>query len=577
SVDYSVSANKSFLDLASRYREQFLLNRWRMGNDAIRAGQKDSWTISPKRVDAMSAQMAKDRAAAAPAGGADAAGAGAGRGGGGGRGAGGASNDRYMALLKLPENRDPRAYILSSAQNDFPTATKFIQALQKSGVVVHRATGSFNTNGKSYPQGSWIVQTGQAFRSHVLDMFEPQDHPNDFRYPGGPPIAPYDNAGWTLAFQMGVQFDRALEGVTGPFERMPDVVTSPVGVVAKGRAGFFVRPEVNDAATVANRLAKVNIKAQRLPTAFTDGATQWPAGTWFIPTGGQADAVVAKAAKDLGVNFAAANAKPATAQTVTPLRVALFDRYGGSMPSGWTRLILEKFEYPFTVVYPMELDAGNLKAKYDVIVFPDGSISAQAGPGTGFGGSPDTSLTPAEYRKQLGRVSDRTTPQLKTFMEAGGRIVTIGSSIALGKQVGLPIDNYLLGENGRPLPGEKYYIPGSLLEVKMDTSSMIATGMLARPSVMFDNSPVMKLGPDAAARGVRAIATFDTDKPLTSGWAWGQELLKGGVAMAEAKVGQGTLWMFGPEILFRAQSHGSFKLFLNALGGGFERPMKAMQ
>jgi hypothetical protein len=50
-------------------------------------------------------------------------------------------------------------------------------------------------------------------------MFEPQDHPNDFAYPGGPPIAPYDATGWTLAFQMGVEFDRILDGFDGPFEK----------------------------------------------------------------------------------------------------------------------------------------------------------------------------------------------------------------------------------------------------------------------------------------------------------------------------------------------------------------------
>ena len=576
SVDYSVSANRALLDLASRYREQFLFDRWKMGKDAIDKGNKDSWTISPKRVDAMVAQITKDRAAAS-AGAATEAGRGGGRGGGGGNIASAVADPKYMALLKKPEERDPRAYILSSAQNDFPTATKFVQALQKSGVIVHRATANFNTNGKSYPSGSWVVMMNQAFRSHVLDMFEPQDHPNDFRYPGGPPIAPYDNAGWTLAYQMGVQFDRALDAVTGPFERLPDVTLVPLGVVAKGKAGYFIRPETNDASTVANRLNKVNIKAQRIPTAFRDGNTTWPAGSWFIPAGGQADAVVAKAARDLGVNFAAANTKPATAQPLKPLRIALVDRYGGSMPSGWTRLILEQFEYPYTTVYPRELDAGGLHAKYDVIVFTDGMVSAQAGPGTGFGGSPDTTLIPAEFRKMLGRVSEQTIPQLKSFLEAGGRIVTIGSSIALGKQLGLPIDNYLVGENGRPLPGEQYYIPGSLLQVAVDTSSTIATGMSPRPAVMFDNSPVMKLGADAAAKGVRPIATFDVEKPLMSGWAWGQERLKGGVAIAEAKVGQGTLWLFGPEILFRAQSHGTFKLFLNALDGGFERPTKAMQ
>ena len=574
SVDYSVTANRALLDLASRYREQFLFDRWRMGNDAILEGNRDSWTISPKRVDAMAAQITKDRATAPASGEVR---------NGGPRGGGGAANvmtsvasDRYMALLRKPDERDPRGYILSSAQNDFPTATKFIQALQKSGVLVNRATGQFTTGGKSYPTGSWVVLMNQAFRAHILDMFEPQDHPNDFRYPGGPPIPPYDNAGWTLAYQMGVTYDRVLDAVTGPFERLPDVTTMPAGVVAKGKAGYFVRPEVNDAATVANRLSKVNVKTQRAPVGFRDGSTMWPAGTWFIPAGGAADVAVAKAAKDLGVNFAAANVRPASAQVVKPLRIALADRYGGSMPSGWTRLILEKFEYPYTVVFPQELDAGGLKAKYDVIVLTDGAIAAPAGPGAGFGGSPDTTLIPPEFRKQLGRVSDKTVPQLRTFLEAGGRIVTIGSSIALGKQLGLPIDNYLQ-ENGRPLPGEKYYIPGSLLEVAVDTSTTIATGIAPRPSVMFDNSPVMKLGPDAAAKGVRAIATFDTDKPLTSGWAWGQELLKGGVAMAEARVGQGTLWLFGPEILFRSQAHGTYKLFLNALDGGFQRPTKVLQ
>src|SRR5690606_13752451 len=121
---------------------------------------------------------------------------------------------------------------------------------------------------------------------------------------------------------------------------------------------------------------KSNIRATRIPSAVTDGGTTWPAGTWFIPTSSRADEIVAQAARELGVNFAAANTRPNNAQAVTPLRVALVDRYGGSMPSGWTRLVLEKFEFPFTVVYPQELDAGNLRSKYDVIVFVSGMVSA---------------------------------------------------------------------------------------------------------------------------------------------------------------------------------------------------------
>ena len=83
---------------------------------------------------------------------------------------------------------------------------------------------SFSVAGKQYPAGSYVFKSAQPFRPHLLDMFEPQDHPNDFQYPGGPPIPPYDNAGWTLAYQMGLKFDRVLDAFDGPFEKIPDII-----------------------------------------------------------------------------------------------------------------------------------------------------------------------------------------------------------------------------------------------------------------------------------------------------------------------------------------------------------------
>jgi len=100
--------------------------------------------------------------------------------------------DLYNKVLHDPAQRDPRGYILSADQPDFPTATKFINALMKSGVEIQQATADFTVAGKHYPKNSYIVLCAQAYRPHVLDMFEPQDHPNDFAYPGGPPNRPYD-------------------------------------------------------------------------------------------------------------------------------------------------------------------------------------------------------------------------------------------------------------------------------------------------------------------------------------------------------------------------------------------------
>ena len=77
-----------------------------------------------------------------------------------------------------------------------------------------------------------LVKTNQAFRPHVLDMFEPQDHPNDFLYPGGPPVAPYDMAGWTPAYTMGFKFKRILNAFDGPFQPIPyGEIQSPQGVL----------------------------------------------------------------------------------------------------------------------------------------------------------------------------------------------------------------------------------------------------------------------------------------------------------------------------------------------------------
>ena len=109
----------------------------------------------------------------------------------------------------------------------------------KTGVTVHRATAGFTVNGKAYPAGSIVVKAAQAFRPHVLDMFEPQDHPHDVAYPGGPPIPPYDSAGWTLAYQMGIEFDRILDAFDGPFERLtafiePKATVAPLATLRPG-------------------------------------------------------------------------------------------------------------------------------------------------------------------------------------------------------------------------------------------------------------------------------------------------------------------------------------------------------
>ena len=89
--------------------------------------------------------------------------------------------------------------------------------------------------------------------------------------------------------------------------------------------------------------------------------------------------------------------------------------------------------------------------------------------------------------------------------------------------------------------------------------------MAPRISLFFDNSPVFRLRPDAVLAGLRPVAWYASDRPLQSGWALGEGYLKDGIAVIEATVGKGKLFLFGPEILFRGQPHGSFKFLFNGI------------
>jgi hypothetical protein len=511
SIDYSLTANRAVLDAASRYRETLLFNAYRMGRNSIARGSEDSWIPSPR-----------------------------------------------AARVKDPQRRAPRLYVLPADQPDFLTATKFVGALLKTGVAVHRSSRPFSAGGRSFPAGSYVVKTAQAFRPHVLDMFEPQEHPDETAVAGAAPTPPYDIAGWTLAFQMGVKVERILESVDGPFEPVTEAAPPPGTIAGTATpAGYLIGHHQNDAFVVVNRLLQRGDRVWWLgdrEVGSRDGT-----GSIYVAAGARTEEVLRQAAVDLGVSSVGVAASPrGAALRVRSVRIGLWDQYGGASTSGWIRWILERYEFPFELVYAQALDEGDLGARFDILILPDEAIPGRQR-------LPDN--VPAEYRAATGSMSEgRTLPKLRAFVEGGGTLILIGDATAIAGGLGVPVKNALVASTGagrRPLSREQFYIPGSVLRVRVDNTTPLGYGFERDVDVLFDSSPVFAL--DTDARGTRRVAWFADDAPLRSGWAWGQQHLRGGVAVVDAPVGRGRVLLFGPEIAFRAQSHGTFKFLFNGI------------
>jgi hypothetical protein len=561
SIDYSVSLNYAVLDYASRYRSEVLFNMYRMGMNSIERGSRDNWTVSPKVIADIRKARDDDRkntAAEAERQGEPSF-----------RNISSFPLKYYDQVMRDPTRRDARIYIVPADQPDFPTAVKFINALIGSGIQIHRATAPFTVNNKNYPEGSFVVKTAQAFRPYIIDLFEPQDHPNDLQYPGGPPIPPYDAAGWTLAFQMGIKFDRIPDDANGPFAKIPygELQPFPVFPVISAKAGYILSTKVNNSYIAVNTLLNNGMKVYRISA---QGAEQ---GDFFIPSSAKAQKLLSEAAQVTGIKVTGAGQKPSATERIFPARIAIVSRYGGSMPAGWISWMMEQFRFSYKMIYPQTLDSGNLRKRFDVIVFTSGSMGS-ARRGDDSNPAPQRQTVnediPAVYRGWTGNITnERSVPEIKKFMEDGGTVVTIGPGTNLAYALSLPVENALTRKdesgNNLLLKSTEFYIPGSLLMTDVAVGEPAAWGMQEKCDVIFDSSPVFRFKEDAAKAGIRKLLWFSNEAPLHSGWALGQKYLKDGIAAFVAPVGKGNFYAFGPEITFRSQPHGTFKLLFNQL------------
>lgn len=524
SIDYSTSLNYAVLNYAAKFKEELLFNIYRMGRNSIEKGNQDTWSLSPSKVTVVEKAIENLKAHDEKL-----------------KNQRGNPKQAIDSLLKNPKYRDPRVYIISAQQDNPATTVRFLNALSANGIRIEKANESFSVNGKNYPAQSYIIKTNQAFRPHILDMFEAQDHPNDFEYAGGPPIPPYDAAGWTLAYLMHINFDRVFEEITENFTTLPfgealKIIQQPI---ADGKF-LTLSNQDNESFRVINELIKKKIKVYRTNK-----------GEFVVANNTFSKELLSSS----GLATKGINKLPSDVKTIKALRIGLWDTYGGSMPSGWTRYIFEKYGFDYKVIYASELDKGDLNKEFDVILLPSNALVRTSS-------NPIPDNIPEEYASRWGNMTvEKTVPQLEKFIKNGGHLISIGNSSSIVEDLKIEVNNHLVDNENKPLKREVYYTPGSVLKANVDNSSKSGLGYPEEIDFYFANNNVYRIQDSS----IKPLLWFSSDKVLKSGWSWGEKHLKDGILAFEKSIGKGKITVFTPDITFRAQAHGTFKLLFNNL------------
>ncbi len=534
SIEYLQTANFAILDYAARHRRELLRGIWTMASRAIERGRRDHWTVTPWLVDAARLRDDPD------------------------------------SVFRDPGLRDPRVYVLRPDDGDWSAAQRLVHALQRCGVDVHRARAPFTMGGAMMPAGSFVVTTDQAYRAHVLDMFEPQWHPHDVDE--GRPVAPYDAAGWTLALQMDVAVERGFDTVDADLELVAPTDTFLPAELADGASGWHLDPRDSHTAIAINRLLTAEC------------AVAWsPRGHYAVAASPAASSVLRAAAAQLGVRARAVDADTREArEPLQPVRLGLFDTYGGHMPTGWTQWLLQEFGFPVRQVWGDRVEAGELRDDFDVLVFATGlpgprdlERAARAREPRDFDAL-RAALPPFEDWSDLEARATRLTgentlPALREFVEQGGTLIALGSEVdkvvrhfALPVRVGTHVADDTAEGGERRTRREEFYVPGSLLAVEVDTAHPTARGCSPELAVMVDNGSAILEVTDPAAR-IDVVARYRPADTLLSGWAIGQHFLVGKAAALCAHVGKGRVLLYGANVTYRGQPLGSMKLLFGAI------------
>jgi hypothetical protein len=459
----------------------------------------------------------------------------------------------YQILKNATEQKygGPFAYIIPAEQTDAASTNRLLSILRRGEVEIKQASTDFDADGQHFSKGSYIIILAQPYGAFAKTLLEVQQYPSIREYPGGPLQRPYDVTAQTLPLLLGV---KAVE-IKQKFDVQGSLVEQlkvAAGSIDQGKAkfGYLLDDSSNSALFALFDLLKHNVQAYRLT------GSPYSPGTIYLPAQPHLQEEITVVAAHWPVHFKSVNATINASRLEVKLpRIALYQSWVASMDEGWTRWIFDQNEIPYTRLVDEDVRKGDLSKRFDVIILPDNSANAITKGTAGRGGDGDEGgpSVPPEFKGGLG---DKGVAALHDFAQAGGTIVTLNrASTVYANKDSADVKNVLEG-----VTNKDFYIPGSILEVKIDTSHPLGFGAPTVLPIFFEQSPAFDVHGKA-----RSIANYASENPLLSGWILGCKYLIGNSALAEEPIGKGRIVLFGFRPQYRAQSEATYKLFFNAL------------
>ncbi|MFB3854032.1 MAG: M14 family zinc carboxypeptidase [Vicinamibacterales bacterium] len=443
---------------------------------------------------------------------------------------------------------EPAAILVPVPADDPTPAGHLVDKLQQGGVEVWRADKDFEADGKKYPAGTFVIPMTQVFARYAKDLLEKQTYPEVRVTPDSPPRPPYDVTAWSLGMLIGVDvvFVRKPLGDDASMTKLTEAPLFPGTVTGSGQRYVFDYRGA-DSALAINRLFKEGAKLAFEQTRDDSGAP-----VTRVHVSNIARPRIESVASKLALKVRADSSRTATAGTpFRAPRVALYQPWTASMDEGWTRWVLEQYEFAPKVLHNADIKAGKLRQQYDAIVLADQQ------PRSIMTGNSSLSTRP-EYR---GGIGDDGLEALKTFVAEGGTLVMLGASTDLAiEQWPIPVRNLK-----RDLTREQHFAPGTIVRLEVDRTNAIGYGMPGQTYGFYNNSPFYALVEGFSSQKVSVPARYPNTEVVGSGWLQGEALMAGRAAVVVVETNPGRLVLFGIRPQHRAQTQATFPMLFNAL------------